>query len=426
MDRNPGATTPSSHFPGADRAHAPMPDFVTQRVTRFYQERYEATWGGKLIFHGRTPEATDVVLQSNDYLSIANHPDMARAITAACQPGHDVPLMSAALLLPGSPMHVMEDVLARFLGYDEGVLAQSGYLANVGLLESVVESDTPVYIDILAHKSLWDGVRNVGAPCFHFAHNDTDALRELIALHGVGVVVVDSVYSSNGSLCDLQQCALAAEEGGCLLIVDESHSLGTHGVHGEGLVASLGLQNKVHFVTASLSKAYACRAGFIACPKSMNLYIRSTSSPAIFSSTLLPTDVAAIEAAHQLVISGDARRTRLWSITRYLRDALSALGYPVGIGSEQIISFEIGTEPAVMRLRDVLENDGIFGSIFCPPATGRTRSLIRFGIHAGLTDAQIEQFLRVCKSRRDEFAPETWSGSRFLPTPHGSLHGNAA
>lgn len=402
------------HPPHSTQTRAPLPDFAARRVARFYKERLEETWGGTFIFKGRKPGKTDILLQSNDYLAIAGHPELIQAMISACEQDGGAPYMSSLFLQDSDPLRAMEKELAHFLGYKEGVLTQSGFVANVGLLQAVVEPGTPVYIDMLAHASLWEGARSAQANIVSFPHNDVDRLRALISRHGIGTVVVDTVYSTNGSLGDLQTFAAIASESGCMLIVDESHSLGTHGVHGEGLVASLGLQDKVHFITASLAKAYACRAGFIACPASLNLYISMASHPAIFSSSLLPFDIAAIEAAHRLIRTGDWRRERLWHITRHIRSELEALGYPVGIGSEQIIAFEVGTEPQVMRIRDELESAGIFGSIFCPPATGKKRSLMRFSLNAGLSDLEVERFLDVCKRKRDQFSPAAWSANRYL------------
>lgn len=391
-----------------------LPSFVARRVERFYQERYREAWGGVSIMKGRAPSASDVVLQSNDYLAIAGHPQLTHAIESMARQSAEAPLMSAVFLQDGSPLHSLERELAGFLGYSECVLTQSGFAANQGLIQSLLDPGVPVYIDTLAHASLWEGVLSARAQPVRVPHNDVIALRSLVAEHGAGVVLIDSVYSTNGSVADLEGFAAASAEGGCLLVVDESHSLGTHGAHGEGLVASLGLQDRVHFVTASLAKAYACRAGLIACPAALGLFITMTSRPAIFSSSLMPIDAAAIAAAHRIVRTEDWRRERLWRINRHLRAELEAMGYPVGMGSEQIVAFEIGTERAVMRARDVLESEGIFGSIFCPPATGKERCLIRFSLNAGLSDDQVEHFLEVCTRRRADLAPDGWSAHRYL------------
>jgi CAI-1 autoinducer synthase len=230
--------------------------------------------------------------------------------------------------------------------------------------------------------------------------------------NGPGVVAVDAVYSTTGALCPLADYAEIAAESGCVFVVDESHSLGTHGAHGEGLVASLELNERVHFVTASLAKAYTCRAGFVAGPAEFREYMNSESFPAIFSSSLLPHELAAIGAAHRLVRAEGWRRTRLHQITRRVRAALAALGYPVGQGSEQIVAFEVGEERRTVAVRDILEDAGIFGSVFCAPATARNRALVRLTLNAGMSGADVEQLLAACRDRRAELAPHTWSAAR--------------
>jgi CAI-1 autoinducer synthase len=394
---------------------AELPDFVSRRVERFYNERVRDAWSGGFITHSDVrPGPNDVVLQSNDYLSIANHPDIVAAQLAALRDQGNGLMMSSVFLREDDPMHQLERELAQSLGYAEGMLAQSGYLANTGLLQSVAEERTPVYIDMLAHTSLWEGIRAAGAKAIPVIHNEPDHMRRQVLRNGPGVIVVDAVYSTTGALSPLADYATIATESGSVFIVDESHSLGTHGVHGEGLVAALGLQAQVHFVTASLAKTYACRAGFIACPPRLRDYLSFEAFPAIFSSGLLAHEVAAISASHQVIRSEGWRRTRLHQTTRRVRNALSAMGYPIGLGSEQIIAFEVGTEPETLRVRDVLEAHGVFGSVFAAPATAKNRALIRLTLNAGMTDAQIERLLAVCRDRRNELDPANWSASRRL------------
>lgn len=395
--------------------HAALPAFVDARVEGFYRDRVRDAWSGGFITHSdRVPAREDVILQSNDYLSIANHPEIVAAQIDALRDEGNGLMMSSVFMREDDPSHRLEAELARSMGFAEGMLAQSGYLANTGLLQSVAGERTPVYIDMLAHTSLWEGVRAAGARAVPIMHNEPEHLRRQVLRNGPGVIAVDSVYSTTGALCPLTEVATIARESGSVLIVDESHSLGTHGPHGEGLVAALGLQDKVHFVTASLAKAYACRAGFIACPPKVRDYLCFEAFPAIFSSSLLPHEVAAIGAAHAVIRRDDWRRTRLQQITRRVRNALTALGYPVGLGSEQIIAFEVGSEPETLRVRNVLESHGVFGSVFAAPATAKNRALIRLTLNAGLNDAQIEKLLAVCRDRRQELDPASWSASRRL------------
>ena len=167
--------------------------------------------------------------------------------------------MSAVFLQQDSPQHLLESKFARLLGSEDAIVTQSGWIANVGLVQTLAGPGVPVYLDMQAHASLWEGVLAAGATPVVFRHNDVEHLARQLGRHGPGVIAVDAVYSTNGSVAPLPELADIAGDTGCVLIVDESHSLGTHGPRGAGLVAALGLQDNVHFRTASLAKAFAGR-----------------------------------------------------------------------------------------------------------------------------------------------------------------------
>ncbi|MGT2492652.1 aminotransferase class I/II-fold pyridoxal phosphate-dependent enzyme [Cupriavidus basilensis] len=162
-----------------------------------------------------------------------------------------------------------------------------------------------------------------------------------------------------------------AERTGSVIVVDESHSLGTHGPAGAGLVAQLGLSRRVHFQTASLAKAFGGRAGLVTCPSSFKGYFAAESRPAIFSSGLLHHELAWFDAAADFIAEADERRTQLHAVSAQVRNALSGLGYRnVSAGSEQIIALESGTEEQTLVLRNALQSRGIFGAVFCAPRHG--------------------------------------------------------
>jgi CAI-1 autoinducer synthase len=207
--------------------------------------------------------------------------------------------------------------------------------------------------------------------------------------HGPGLLIVDSVYSTTGALCPVREMVEVAEQHGCMILVDESHSLGTHGPQGRGVVAELGLTHRVHFITASLAKAFAGRAGFFTMPDELRQYLMCHSYPSIFSSCLLPHEVAGLEATLEIVKNSDAARVDLRRKTQRLRQSFSDLGYPIHHGSEQIISLEAGIEMDTLALRDAMEARGVFGAVFCAPATSRNRSMLRLTLNSALTDAEM-------------------------------------
>ncbi len=391
-----------------------MPDFVTRRMNEHYVTRIEQLLGGEHPHAWQPTPAGAVFLAGNDYLCLAGERTLMQAQTAALAHSQGELLMSAVYLQEGSAQHRLERKFARFMGAQDGILAQSGWAANVGLVQTLAAPGIPVYLDMQAHASLWEGVQSAGALPVPFLHNDMEHLHKQLARHGRGLIVVDALYSTNGSVAPLRELVEVAERSGCLLIVDESHSLGTHGPRGAGLVAALGLSERVHFRTASLAKAFAGRAGFITCSSRFKGYFLSASRPAIFSSCLLGHELAWFDAAIDFVAAADDRRATLHAHAAEVREELSALGYNVGDGSEQIIALEPGPEPKTLALRKLLERHGVYGAMFCAPATPKNRSLVRLTLNAGLERAQLSRIIQACDDIRDQADLENWSSTRRM------------
>lgn len=394
------------------RAEHLMPDFVTRRMDEHYITRVEQLLGGEHLHVWKPAEAGAVMLAGNDYLCISGERTLLRAQAHCLESSQAGMLMSSVFLQEGSRQHQLEAKLAAFMGAEDGVLAQSGWAANVGLLQSIAEPGVPVYLDMLAHASLWEGVQSAQAVGVPFLHNDPANLARQVEKHGRGVIVVDALYSTNGSIAPLHEMVEIAERSGSILIVDESHSLGTHGPRGAGIVVQLGLEDRVHFRTASLAKAFAGRAGFLTCSSRFKGYFLSASRPAIFSSCLLEHELAWFDAALDFISQCDARRAALRRNARMVREGLSDLGFNVSDGTEQIIALEAGPEPKTLALRKALERRGIYGAVFCAPATAKNRSLVRLTLNSGLTGDEVERLLDACADMRSEVDLDSWSSTR--------------
>ena len=388
--------------------NAPLGARLTQRIARDFTPRWEKQWGGKFMLHGRTPDSNAIRLDGNDYLGVTGHPHIVQAQVDALRKEQEFVVQSGVFHLNQHPTRALEASLATWIGKDDGFICQSGYSANVGLLQAIADAETPVYLDTLAHASLWEGAHAARAPAHAFRHNDPEHLARTIAKHGPGIVVVDSVYSTTGALCPLREIVEVAERGDCMMLVDESHSLGTHGPQGAGLCAALGLSDRVHFITASLAKAFAGRAGFFTAPAHMRYYILCSSFPNIFSSSLLPHEIAGLAATLDLIRRSDAARKRLHEHTRRLRARLIALGYPIHQGTEQIIALEVGTESDTMLLRDRLEERNVFSSMFCAPATSSKRAMMRMTLNAGLMDSELDHVEAMARDIAPLVKPWDW------------------
>lgn len=387
---------------------------LRERISREFASRWEDEWGGKFVTHGMAPGPNAVRLDGNDYLAVTGHPEIVQAQLDSLRHGKEFIVQSGVFQHEGSPACQFQSALAAWVGKQEGLLCQSGYTANLGLLQVVADPQTPVYLDGLAHMSLWEGAKAAGAPAYAFRHNDPAHLAKLAERHGPGIVVVDSVYSTTGAVARLPEIVEVAEQHECMILVDESHSLGTHGPGGKGLCAELGLTDRVHFISASLAKAFAGRAGFFTMPRELRDYLMCHSHPSIFSSCLLPHEIAGLAATFELVKRSDAARRQLHANTRRVRAAFAELGYPIHQGTEQIISLEAGTESDTLVLRDELEAHGVFGAVFCAPATSRNRAMVRLTLNAALTDAEMDHVAAVAKAIAPRVKPWAWPIARRL------------
>ena len=385
---------------------------LQSRIATEFSARLRDEWGGKFVTHGRAPLSNDVRLDGNDYLSITGHPEIVQAQLSAIRSDSEFVLQSGVFQLEGNAAWQLERALCDWVGVEDGLLCQSGYTANLGLLQVIADPQTPVYMDSLAHMSLWEGARAANAPVHAFRHNDPAHLGKMMERHGAGLVVVDSVYSTTGALCPLLAIVEAAEHSGSMILVDESHSLGTHGPGGAGLCALLGLTDRVQFITCSLAKAFAGRAGFFSMPAELRNYLMCHSFPGIFSSCLLPHEIAGLRATLEVVKRSDDARRKLQANTKRLRGSLSDLGYPIHQGSEQIISLEAGAEFDTLALRDALEDQGVIGAVFCAPATSRNRAMVRLTLNAGLTEAEMAHVESAAKAVAPKVKPWDWPIAR--------------
>jgi CAI-1 autoinducer synthase len=383
--------------------------YLAERIAAWDARR--TGWGGPL-FHGRPePGPGDLVLMSNDYLGFGHHPRVALAQAQAMLEHGSGLLMSGVLVGDADPMRMLEQRLARFLDAPAVMLCQSGWAANTGLIQTVAPPGRPVYVDAAAHASLWAGCQAAGAGIFPFAHNDTSHLARLVARHGPGLIAVDTLYSVTGDFCPLAVLTELAGATGCELIADESHTLGVVGPRGAGLAAALGLSGRVAYRTASLAKAFAGRAGVIACAAPVAGYVPFHAPSAVFSSTLLPHDIAGLAAVLDLVQRGDERRARLHRIAEELRDGLTTLGYNITPSESQIISLRPGTEDRLCRLQFALDSRGVFGAPFAHPAVALHNSALRLSVHAGLTGDDVARILDACASIRDEVGLASWKST---------------
>lgn len=389
------------------------PAFLKQRVDHYFLDRLAKDCAGNHPMKGAVPKANSIILRSNDYLSIARHPLLVSSeVDVLLRHGHGISISRSFLHHYRDRLSDFERRLASLMIGEAAVLCNSGYGANVAVVQAVAGSHTPIFIDMRAHISLWEGAKSGGSRIVPFRHNDTTNLLRLIERHGAGVIVVDAIYSIDGDICPLVEVVEVAEAKGCILIVDETHSFGTCGPAGAGLVVDQGLAHRVHFRTLGLSKAVPSRGGAIVCSHRHAEFLRYESVQAIFSTTVLHHEVAGYDAALDIFAAEPWRQERVHANHARLWRGLDALGFNIDASRALIIALDAGDIQQTTRLRDALEVRGIFGAIFMPPATPSKRCVMRFSLNAELTDGQIDYVIGACAEIARELDIDAWASTK--------------
>ena len=325
----------------------------------------EGPQGGRVVLDG----APVLLLCSNNYLGLADHPRLRRAAAdAAMALGTG---SGASRLISGSmSMHSeLEAKLAEFKRTEAALLFGSGYLANTGTIAALASRDEVVFSDELNHASIIDGCRLSRAELFVYRHRDTEHLEwGLRRAAGRGsLIVTDGVFSMDGDLAPLTELAALARRYRCRLLVDEAHATGCIGPGGRGSVAAAGLGDEVDVVVGTLGKALGGYGAYVCASRELTEFLINAARPFIFSTALPPAVVAAASAAVDLLTEQPERVDRLQANATTLREELLRQGLEVTDSEAQIIPLVIGEAEATMALTERLLERGVFAQAIRPP-----------------------------------------------------------
>ena len=310
-----------------------------------------------------------LLLCSNNYLGLADHPRLRQAAAeAALALGTSA---GASRLISGTmSVHgALEARLAEFKGKPAALLFGSGYLANLGTIGALAGAGQVVFSDELNHASIIDGCRLSRAESFVYRHRDTEHLEwGLRKAEGrAALIVTDGVFSMDGDVAPLPELADLARRHGCRLMVDEAHGSGCIGPGGRGSVAAAGVGEEVDVVMGTLGKALGGYGAYVCGSRELVDYLVNSARPFIFSTALPPPAVAAASAALDLLTEEPRRSDRLQANAETLREALRGEGLQPGGAGTQIIPLVVGEANDAMALCERLIELGVFGQAIRPP-----------------------------------------------------------
>ena len=352
----------------------------------------ESAQGPRVHMEGREV----LLLCSNDYLGLANHPRLRQAASEAAERwGVGA---GASRLVSGnmSPHRELEEQLAAFKGYPRCVLFGSGFLANLGVIAALTGPGEVILSDGLNHASIIDGCRQSRAETVVYAHADLDALEHgLRSANGrPTLIVTDAVFSMDGEVAPLHGIVALASRYGARVMVDEAHATGVVGPGGHGLVTQLGLEERVDVVIGTLSKALGSYGGFACCSADLAELLINRARPLIYSTGLPPPVVAASMAGLAVLREEPEIVRRLWGNARLLRGELAAGGFEVPPGEMPIVPVIVGDPDVAVEMSERALVAGVYAQAIRPPTVPSGTSRLRLVATAAHGEHELAQAAR--------------------------------
>ncbi|HJT22869.1 MAG TPA: glycine C-acetyltransferase [Nitrospira sp.] len=333
-------------------------------------------------------------LCANNYLGLANHPEIVRAAAEGLE-RHGYGMASVRFICGTQDLHKqLERSVSAFLGTDDTILYSSCFDANGGLFEVLLDERDAVISDALNHASLIDGIRLCKATRYRYAHSDMTELegrlREARASR-LRLIATDGVFSMDGDLAKLDRIVELAERYDAAVVVDDSHATGVLGRRGRGTPDHFGVADRIDIVTSTLGKTLGgATGGFTSGKAEIIELLRQRSRPYLFSNALPPSIAAGAQRALELVAGGDDLRATLSQNAAFFRAELAALGFRLVPGEHPIIPVMLGEAPLAVAMAERLLEEGIYVIGFSYPVVPQGQARIRVQMSAAHTRAQLE------------------------------------
>ena len=333
---------------------------------------------------------------SNDYLGLANHPDVVAAFHRGldefgCGSG-------AAHLITGHSRahHALEEELAAFLQRPRVLLFSTGYMANLGVMSALLGRGDRVFEDYINHASLLDGARLSGARLLRYHHGDASELDRQLANAPAGefLVATDGVFSMDGDMAPLAQLATVAARHGAWLMVDDAHGLGVVGPGGRGSVAQAGLDMvQVPILVGTLGKAFGTFGAFVAGSDDLIETLIQEARTYIYTTAPPPAVASATRAALRVVCEEGWRREHLQRLIKRFRSGARQLGLPLCASGTPIQPLLTGTADAALSLSQALRERDILITAIRPPTVAKDASRLRITLSAAHSEHQVDRLL---------------------------------
>lgn len=332
---------------------------------------------------------------SNDYLGLANHPEVIAAWRAGAERWGVGGGASHLVVGHSTPHHELEEALADLTGRPRALLFSTGYMANLGAVTALVGQGDTVLEDRLNHASLLDAGLLSGARFNRYLHNDPDSLAKRLAkAEGDTLVVTDGVFSMDGDIADLPALAEVARANRAWLMVDDAHGVGTLGAQGGGVVEHFGLGiEEVPVLVGTLGKAFGTAGAFVAGSEDLIECLVQFARPYIYTTSQPPALACATLKSLELVRREAWRRQHLDSLIRQFRAGAERIGLELMASFTAIQPIMVGDSGRALRLSQLLRERGLLVTAIRPPTVPAGSARLRVTLSAAHTEAQVQRLL---------------------------------
>ncbi len=342
-------------------------------------------------------------LCANNYLGLANHPEVVEAARKALEEwGYG--LSSVRFICGTQTIHKqLEEKLSHFLETEDTILYTSCFDANGGLFETLLGPEDAVFSDELNHASIIDGIRLCKAKRFRYKNNDLGDLAEKLGEASEArrkLIVTDGVFSMDGTLANLAGLCDLADRHKALVMVDDSHAVGFMGERGRGTHEHQGVLGRIDLITGTLGKALGgASGGYTSGRLEIIEFLRQRSRPYLFSNSVAPPIVAASIAAIDLLEESTDLRDRLERNVRHFRQRMSESGFAIIEGEHAIVPIMLGDAALASRVADAMLEKGVYVIGFSYPVVPQGKARIRAQVSAAHSledlDFAVEKFSEV-------------------------------
>ena len=364
-----------------------------RRAADLYRQRplLESPQGPEVVVDGQRLLA----FCSNDYLGLANHPEVIAAWQAGAERWGVGGGASHLVVGHSTPHHQVEEALAELTGRPRALLFSTGYMANLGAITALVGQGDTVLQDRLNHASLLDGGLLSGARFNRYLHNDPASLASrLDKAVGNTLVVTDGVFSMDGDLADLPALANVARARGAWLMVDDAHGLGTLGAQGGGIVEHFGLGvDDVPVLIGTLGKACGTAGAFVAGSEALIEALVQFARAYIYTTSQQPPLACATLKSLELLRRETWRREHLAALIRQFREGAQQMGLQLMDSPTPIQPIVIGDSAQALRLSRLLRERGLLVTAIRPRTVPAGSARLRVTLSAAHSEAQVQLLL---------------------------------